>query len=234
MPRTQRDKDHALYAAMRQFNLGFVDLVSNVFQDPANTEAAAFHAEVLANLPDIQLECLPTRTQDMPMADLDTEQAEMLGDARDWRVYWLKMMGTTIRRPWYKTPITSNIAHRHPEIINLMVSRLPPGTTLPLHRGPFKGVLRYHMGLYCPPGDIGIKVHGQTYHWKQGKGVVFDDTLWHTAWNHGTEDRVVLFADVLRERGMSGDMYRKAYALVQKLARSRAYQEMYRRARARP
>ena len=46
--------------------------------------------------------------------------------------------------------------------------------------------------------SCGIEVNGETYHWKEGQTVVFDDTFEHEAWNNSDEARVVLFIDVER------------------------------------
>jgi beta-hydroxylase len=76
---------------------------------------------------------------------------------------------------------------------------LGPGRRLPEHRGPNKGVLRYHLGLKVPaPDSCGIRVGGQTRHWREGEGLLFDDTLPHEAWNDGDQPRVVLLVDVIR------------------------------------
>jgi beta-hydroxylase len=43
-----------------------------------------------------------------------------------------------------------------------------------------------------------IDVDGETYHWKEGETVIFDDTFEHEAWNHSDQPRVVLFIDFER------------------------------------
>src|SRR5262249_12937981 len=72
---------------------------------------------------------------------------------------------------------------------------------IPPHDGPYKGVLRYHLGLMVPnaPVDtVGIRVGGETHGWREGSSLVFDDTYQHEAWNETDETRVVLFLDVVR------------------------------------
>ena len=46
--------------------------------------------------------------------------------------------------------------------------------------------------------SCGIEVNEETYHWKEGKAVVFDDTFEHEAWNDSDQERVVLFIDFER------------------------------------
>lgn len=55
------------------------------------------------------------------------------------------------------------------------------------HVGPQKTVFRYHLGLIVPePALANITVGGVTYSWREGEGVVFDDTFEHSARNLGT------------------------------------------------
>ena len=72
-----------------------------------------------------------------------------------------------------------------------------PGKHLPPHRGPYNGVLRFHLGLIVPPepDKIGIRVSDQLCHWEEGKALIFDDAYEHEAWNHSDKVRVVLFVD---------------------------------------
>jgi hypothetical protein len=66
-----------------------------------------------------------------------------------------------------------------------MFSILQPGKHLPPHRGPYKGLLRVHLGIDVPvAADASwIEVGGTRLHWQEGKIVVFDDTFVHHAAN---------------------------------------------------
>jgi len=66
--------------------------------------------------------------------------------------------------------------------------------------GPYKGVLRYHLGLIVPQDAEAcrIRVGEDIRHWQEGKSMIFDDTFNHEVWNDTDETRVVLFVDVLR------------------------------------
>src|SRR5438270_11079011 len=80
-------------------------------------------------------------------------------------------------------------------------SILCPRKRLPPQRGPFKGVLRYHLGLRVPDRSqqlCGIRVGGQTRSWAEGASLLFDNTFVHSAWNESGETRVVLIVDVER------------------------------------
>jgi aspartyl/asparaginyl beta-hydroxylase (cupin superfamily) len=59
-------------------------------------------------------------------------------------------------------------------------------------------VLRCHLALVVPRGDVALRVDGEMRRWEAGRCLVFDDTLEHDAWNRAAADRVVLivtFAD---------------------------------------
>ncbi len=79
-------------------------------------------------------------------------------------------------------------------------SILLPHKHLPAHRGPYKGVLRYHLGLKVPEpaAASAIKVGSKQASWQEGKSLIFDDTFVHEAWNSTNEIRVVLFVDFRR------------------------------------
>ena len=55
---------------------------------------------------------------------------------------------------------------------------LSPGKHIPAHRGPYKGVLRYHLGLKIPEPREGcrIRVGEEVRHWEEGASLLFDDT----------------------------------------------------------
>jgi beta-hydroxylase len=67
------------------------------------------------------------------------------------------------------------------------------------HRGPYRGFLRYHLGLKVPDVEsCWIRVGNETRHWVEGESLLFDDTFEHEAQNATNEDRVVLFVDIER------------------------------------
>ncbi len=187
--------DEAVYKELHEFNKLILNLDPQTFLDPRATPAAEFHDTLIQHFNTVQAEVKAHAHNGMAMCDLDAIQHAMLGGSPKWHVLWVKAFGEHVDNP---LPVLTAITKAHPEIFNVMVSRLKPGAELPLHTGPFKGVLRYHLGLEVPQGDVGLEVRGQPYGWGEGRGVVFDDTHFHRAWNRTPHDRVVLFADVLR------------------------------------
>ncbi len=63
-----------------------------------------------------------------------------------------------------------------------MFTLLPAGAHLNPHRDPFAGSLRYHLGLVTPNADsCHIVVDGESYSWRDGEDVLFDETFVHSA-----------------------------------------------------
>jgi beta-hydroxylase len=80
-----------------------------------------------------------------------------------------------------------------------MFAELPPGGKLNPHRDPFAGSLRYHLGLATPNDDrCFIEVDGERHSWRDGQGVVFDETYLHWAENKSDSNRLILFCDIER------------------------------------
>jgi beta-hydroxylase len=89
-----------------------------------------------------------------------------------------------------------------------MFAELPPNGKLNPHRDPFAGSLRYHLGLITPNDDrCFIEVNLEQYSWRDGEGVVFDETYVHSAQNNTQVNRIVLFCDI--ERPMRGRFFQK-------------------------
>lgn len=104
-----------------------------------------------------------------------------------------------------RCPITSRACAAVPGMRNAGFSLLRPGTHLYPHRGELEGVLRCHLALVVPEGDVGLRIDGSTARWERGRCLVFDDTYEHEAWNHAAGDRVVLLVtfrapDISRSR----------------------------------
>ena len=61
-------------------------------------------------------------------------------------------------------------------------------------------ILRYHLALIVPDEvkQSRITVNGVNIPWREGKGILFDDTFEHSASNGAEEDRLVLIEDIFR------------------------------------
>jgi ornithine lipid ester-linked acyl 2-hydroxylase len=142
---------------------------------------------------------LQQREQIPNLQDLSPDQA-VLTAGQEWKSLIFHAYGRPVPANCARCPQTAVLLGQIPGMKSAMFSILAPHKHLPAHRGPYKGVLRYHLGLLVPaPTEAsGIRVAGQTRHWAEGRSLVFDDSHAHDAWNGTDAHRVVLFVDVLR------------------------------------
>jgi len=120
-----------------------------------------------------------------------------LTDDEKWKVFAFQAYGEMLDENLALFPQTATLLNLIPQWTTGMFSILMPGKQIQPHEGPYKGVLRYHLGLTIP-SDCGISVKGQQRHWQDGKSLIFDDTFEHFAWNNSSDLRAVLFVDFIR------------------------------------
>lgn len=117
-----------------------------------------------------------------------------------WKTFVLLGYGNPVHANVARCPKTWALLQQCPRVSSAMFSILAPGKRIKPHVGPTNAVLRYHLGLQIPKeGECYIIVDGERYDWKEGEGVMFDDTYRHSVWNNTKERRVVLFLDVARQ-----------------------------------
>jgi len=146
-----------------------------------------------------------------PFHDISPEQLPITSDAR-WQTFVLYAYGVEARRNCELCPRTAAAARAVPGMRTAMFSILQPGKHLPPHRGPYKGLLRVHLGIDVPADADAcwIEVGGTRLHWKEGKAIVFDDTFVHQAANDAATSRCVLFLDILRPLAPRADRLNRA------------------------
>ncbi|HEX6810098.1 MAG TPA: aspartyl/asparaginyl beta-hydroxylase domain-containing protein [Planctomycetota bacterium] len=91
-----------------------------------------------------------------------------------------------------RCPATARACEAVPGMRNASFSLFRPGTVLYPHHGELPSVLRCHLPLIVPEGDLALRAGGEIRRWQAGRCVIFDDTFEHDAWNRGASDRVVL------------------------------------------
>jgi aspartyl/asparaginyl beta-hydroxylase (cupin superfamily) len=74
-------------------------------------------------------------------------------------------------------------------------SRMEPGAVLKPHYGFKTAHLRYHLGIDCPVGNIGLFCENKIYRWTDGESFIFDDRKLHHAWNKSRKRRTILMID---------------------------------------
>ncbi len=131
--------------------------------------------------------------------DISKDQVEITDDDR-WKTFFLYGYGFEAKLGVEMCPRTAALMRRIPGMSTAMISILSPRKHILDHRGPYKGVLRYHLGLVVPEDaeSCRIRVGDDVRHWQEGRSMIFDDTFNHEVWNDTDETRVVLFVDVLR------------------------------------
>ncbi|WP_035970815.1 aspartyl/asparaginyl beta-hydroxylase domain-containing protein, partial [Caballeronia grimmiae] len=118
---------------------------------------------------------------------------------RGWRRFYLKWYDRPHPSAVAQCPNTVSILQGIPTVKAAMFAMLPPDGVLTLHRDPYAGSLRYHLGLITPNDNkCAIIVDGERYSWRDGEEVVFDETYLHWAENKTDKDRIILFCDIER------------------------------------
>jgi ornithine lipid ester-linked acyl 2-hydroxylase len=147
--------------------------------------------------------------------DISVDQATMTTDDR-WKTYFLYGYGFKSEANCARCPETARLCAQIPGMKTAFFSILAPGKHLPAHRGPYKGVMRYHLGLLIPePADAcGIRVDHETRHWAEGESMIFDDTYEHEAWNRTDGVRVVLFVDIMRPMRFPANLLNAVFTWV--------------------
>jgi len=131
--------------------------------------------------------------------DISKDQIEITDDDR-WKTFFLYGYGFEAKLGVQMCPRTAALMREIPGMTTAMISILSPRKHILDHRGPYKGVLRYHLGLVVPRDAESCRIRvGEHFRcWHEGQSVIFDDTFNHEVWNDTDETRVVLFVDVLR------------------------------------
>jgi ornithine lipid ester-linked acyl 2-hydroxylase len=161
---------------------------------------------------------LRTRERVPCFQDVSPDQAHLTqGD--QWKTFFFWAYGYRADENCARCPATARLLERIPGMTTAFFSILGPRTHVRAHRGVYKGVLRYHLGLMVPaPSLCRIRVADQLLHWREGESLVFDDTYEHEVWNDSDQDRVVLFVDVLRPLPwpwtLGNEMFIKAIGLT--------------------
>lgn len=118
---------------------------------------------------------------------------------KSWNVFMLYTYGYKPTANRTRCPRTVELLAQIPHLSQAFFSILDPGKCIPAHEGPTRSYLRYHLALKVPEDDPPhIRVVDETYTWREGESVLFDDSWEHEVVNRASEPRAVLIVDVLR------------------------------------
>jgi beta-hydroxylase len=179
------------------------------------------------NLPAYLLSCVPTRSH-LPVTALDKlqflqnnwetirDEALALYDAgritakddlpgsnfykdNRWKSFYLKANDIELPSARLLAPKTLALINQVPGMNLALFAVLMPGKKLGAHCDPFAYTLRYSLGLSTPNSEkCGLMVNGENYIWRDGDGIVFDETYLHSAYNDTDTPRIILMTDVDR------------------------------------
>lgn len=121
-----------------------------------------------------------------------------IGNEKEWNPIWIRMMGDWIESS-NELSTLKRVVSLFPDIPNLYVSIFYPGMILIENKNRCRLFHRYHYGLKVNQNDIGFKLAGFDIKWKEKEGFIWDNTIPHSAWNHTSEPRIIIFADIIRE-----------------------------------
>ncbi len=144
-------------------------------------------------------EILVHRDQLPNFQDISVDQASITDDD-GWKTFFFFGYGFRAAANCERCPATAALLEAVPGLTTAFFSILAPGKHIGAHRGPWRGVLRYHLALAVPDpaAAAGIRVGDEVAHWEEGRSLLFDDGYDHEAWNDTAGVRVVLFVDVVR------------------------------------
>jgi aspartyl/asparaginyl beta-hydroxylase (cupin superfamily) len=147
-----------------------------------------------------EMEPLLEHRDQIPNFQEISSKQDNLTKGDQWKLFVLYWFGLKAEENCAKCPETTRLLQRIPGMKSAMFSILAPRKYIPPHRGMYKGVLRYHLGLIVP-GQVGncrIRVGQDIRPWEEGKGLLFDDTNEHEVWNDTDSYRVILLLDIVR------------------------------------
>lgn len=147
-----------------------------------------------------ELEQVLKRKEELPSFHEIVSEVRTITQDQNWKTFFLIGYGLKSEENCRMCPETTRILKKIPGLKTAFFSILSPNKYIPPHRGPYNGVLRYHLGLIVPKPEekCRIRVGDEIRHWREGDSLIFDDTYEHEVWNETSGDRVVLFVDFVR------------------------------------
>ncbi|GGD96998.1 hypothetical protein GCM10011390_14700 [Aureimonas endophytica] len=179
---------------------------------PTDTFPWAREVEAEWRLIRAELDRILVRREELPAFHEISSEVRSISSDRNWKTFFLCGYGIKSEEAIRQCPETWRILQKIPGLKSAMFSIFEPGKHLPPHRGPYNGVLRFHLGLIVPPEPekIAIRVENELCHWEEGKALIFDDAYEHEAWNHSDQVRVVLFVDFEKPLTFPANLTNKA------------------------
>lgn len=125
----------------------------------------------------VELDEVLTYRDDLPnFQDISVDQASITDDD-GWKAFFFVGYGFRSEANCARCPRTTELIDAVPDLTTAFFSILSHNKTIPEHRGPWRGILRYHLALRVPdpPDQCGITVGGESATWEEGRSLLFDD-----------------------------------------------------------
>ena len=111
-------------------------------------------------------------------------------------MYVLKAYGVADERRMATCPTLAALVRSSPDVLSASFSFMAPGKHIPPHRGPFRGIIRFYLGLIMPQLSDGrpaasLTVDGDEHRVREGEWLLWDDTFVHEVRNSGDSVRCV-------------------------------------------
>lgn len=194
------------------------------FIDPSQFE---WHEYVRAEMSKMQAELkrLLMVPETIPNHQDIIETIAAISNDDKWLSHFFYIYGQRFDKQCNECPDTAQLLQKIPGMKTAFFSILSPGKKIPPHRGPYRGVVRYHLPLLVPRhGECGIRVGDETASFQEGVALMFDDTYEHEVWNNTDETRVVLFLDIMRPMKFPFNIFNSA--MIKLMGRSPVVRRM--------
>lgn len=117
-----------------------------------------------------------------------------------WSVYLFYHMGVDVELLASRCPRTFALVKSLPRLCadypwgDVLFSMHSAKSHLRAHCSVVNLTLRCHVGIIIPP-DCEMRVGTETRTWKEGEGLLFEDSFEHEVWNRSDSDRLILIVD---------------------------------------
>jgi len=152
-----------------------------------NTSRFPFVEKLEGNWASVLTEYTLLKTGTIPYIEHDLYRGE-------WDVFPFIVFGDKDEDRCKLCPKTWELVKDIPGLTTASFSILRGSTDIHPHTGFTDKVLRCHLALKVPHG-CAIIVGDEPRRWQEGKCLIFDDTVEHSAYNKSNEERVVLLLD---------------------------------------
>lgn len=127
-----------------------------------------------------------------------------------WKSFYLKIYDIDLPSVQQLAPKTRALIDQVPGMNLALFAVLMPNKRLTQHHDPFAFSLRYSLGLSTPNSErCGLMINGEHYVWRDGEGVIFDETYLHSAYNDAETPRLILMTDI--DRPLRWPLLQKLY-----------------------